>query len=161
MARYESEVRITLSVLDRLIDNEPDLSREPPPSRAKSLRLLKQAVRRDLEFLLNTRQYIEDVPGDLEETAKSLVTYGLPDFSAFNVKSPSDQNAMRRLIEDQLRTFEPRLIDVVVTVEPAREAERALHFRIDARLKIDPAPEPVTFDTMLHLHSGEYEVQGI
>jgi type VI secretion system protein ImpF len=160
MARHESEVRITLSIVDRLLDYEPDISREPPPSRAKSLRLLKQAVRRDLECLLNTRQFIEDVPAGLQETNRSLAKYGLPDFSAFNVKSTSDQSVMRRMIEDQLRLFEPRLMDPVVTVEASRDSERALHFRIEARLKVDPAPEPVTFDTMLHLHSGEYTVQG-
>lgn len=41
-----------------------------------------------------------------------------------------------------------------------REHERALRFRIDARLRVEPAPEPVTFDTVLQLHSGEYLVKG-
>jgi len=48
MPRSDYEVRITPSVLDRLIDEEPEISREPPASRAKNLRQLKQSVRRDL-----------------------------------------------------------------------------------------------------------------
>ncbi len=39
-------------------------------------------------------------------------------------------------------------------------ADRAVRFRIDGRLKIDPAPEPVVFDTMLRIGSGEFKVKG-
>ena len=160
MPRSDYEVRITPSVLDRLIDEEPEISREPPASRAKNLRQLKQSVRRDLEWLLNTRQWIEEIPPELEETRRSLATYGLPDFSALSVNSPADQKAMRRLIEDEIRFFEPRLIDVEISLETARDAERSLHFRINARLRVDPSPEPVVFDTTVHLFKGEYTVRG-
>ena len=44
-------------------------------------------------------------------------------------------------------------------LEPARGTERAMHFRIDAMLVVDPAPERVTFDTALQLVNGEYKVQ--
>jgi type VI secretion system protein ImpF len=66
---------------------------------------------------------------------------------------------MRRFIEEAIRIFEPRLQDVAVTVEPVLIGERALRFRIDANLIVDPAPEPVTFDTTLQLVNGEYKVQ--
>ncbi|PYV29211.1 MAG: type VI secretion system baseplate subunit TssE, partial [Acidobacteria bacterium] len=116
--------------------------------------------RRDLEWLLNTRQCIDEIPDDLKELKKSVLVYGLPDFSQANVKSPSDQARLRRVIVEAIRNFEPRLSDVRVTIEPAREVERALHFRIDALLRVDPVSEPVTFDTTLHLYNGEYEVKG-
>jgi type VI secretion system protein ImpF len=159
MARSDNEVRVTLSVLDRLIDYEPEISREAPASRSKSLHQMKQSLRRDLELLLNTRQ-TQELPADLKELNKSVAAYGLPDYSSANVKSPSDQNRMRRELEGLIETFEPRLSNVTVTLEPAREHERALHFRIDAQLMVDPAPEPVTFDTVLQLINGEYQVQG-
>ncbi|HVG39165.1 MAG TPA: type VI secretion system baseplate subunit TssE [Pyrinomonadaceae bacterium] len=159
-SRYDNEVRVTLSVLDRLIDFEPEISREPVASRAKNLRQLKQAVKRDLEWLLNTRQVVDGVPADLKELSNSLAAYGLPDFTTASADNLADQIKMRRSIEDVIRLFEPRLEDVSVSVEPARGLERVMHFRIDARLKVDPAPEPVTFDTMLQLGSGQYLVQG-
>ena len=56
MARIDEEIRINLSVLDRLVDFEPDVKTEPPASRSKALRQLKQALKRDLEWLLNTRR---------------------------------------------------------------------------------------------------------
>ena len=159
MARTDNEVRVTLSVLDRLIDYEPEMTREAPASRSKNMRQLKQSLRRDLELLLNTR-HTREIPPDLKEVNASLAAYGLPDYSSANVKSPSDQNRMRRTLENLISTFEPRLTDVNVTLEPARENERALHFRIDAQLLVDPAPELITFDTVLQLVNGEYKVQG-
>jgi type VI secretion system protein ImpF len=160
MPRTDNEVRVTLSVLDRLIDFEPEITREPIASRAKSLRQLKQSVKRDLEWLLNTRQVVDGVPSDLKELTNSLANYGLPDFTTVGAENLEDQIRMRHAIEDMIRIFEPRLQDITVTFEPARGLERVMHFRIDARLKVDPAPEPVTFDTMLQLGSGQYLVQG-
>ena len=159
MQRFDNEVRITLSVFDRLLDYEPEISFEPPASRAKSLRLFKQAVRRDLEWLLNTRQIVGGVPEQLTELKRSLAAFGLPDFTAASASNIGDQNRMRRFIEESIRIFEPRLQDVAVTVEPVLIGERALRFRIDANLIVDPAPEPVTFDTTLQLVNGEYKVQ--
>ena len=160
MARTDNEIRITPSVLDRLLDYEPGLSHEPAASRAQSLRQLKQAVRRDLEYLLNTRQAAGGVPPGLKELGRSLAAYGLPDFSAVNVNNPAEQGQMRRSLEAAIATFEPRLKAVKVTLEPARGADRTLRFRVDARLQVEPTPEPVTFDTVLQLHSGEYKVKG-
>jgi len=65
---------------------------------------------------------------------------------------------MRRLIEEAIGIFEPRLQDVNVSVEPVLTGERALRFRIDANLVVDPAPEPISFDTTLQLVNGEYRV---
>lgn len=160
MARFDNEIRITLTVLDRLIDEEPNMSSEAPATRQKSLRQLKAAVRRDLEWLLNTRQMVDGVAPDLKETTRSLATYGLPDFTSYSIKSPSERNRVRRALEQAISTFEPRLEDVIVSLDPMHETERVLRFRVDARLKVDPVPEPITFDTVLQLGSGQYLVQG-
>jgi type VI secretion system protein ImpF len=159
MARIDNEIRIMPSVLDRLIDYEPELSREPLKSRSKSLRELKQSVRRDLEWLLNTRCHTEDMAEGLKEVGESLFTYGLSDFSSLSDKNPGDQKVLRSAIETALRNFEPRLQDVVVTAEPIDTLQRLMRFRIEARLRVDPIPEPVTFDTVLQLGNGQYQVQ--
>jgi type VI secretion system protein ImpF len=160
MSRSDNEVRITPSVLDRLIDYEPEVSREAVASRAKSLRQMKQSLKRDLEWLLNTRQVAEGLPPDLKEVNNSLAAYGLPDFTTANIKSHADQNSLRRALETAISIFEPRLEDVTVTIDVMRDIDRVMRFRIDARLRVEPAPEPVTFDTMLQLGSGEYIVRG-
>jgi type VI secretion system protein ImpF len=160
MPRFDNEIRITPSVLDRLIDEEPGVSSEAIQSRQRSLRQLKQSVKRDLEWLLNTRQVVDGIPDGLTETSRSLAAYGLPDFTSVSVKSPAERNRLRRTLETAISTFEPRLQDVMVTVDPLRDTERVLRFRVDARLRVEPAPEPVTFDTVLQLGSGQYFVQG-
>ena len=56
MPRNGPDAAVTLSVLDRLIDDDPRTSIEAPLTRAQSVRTLRDVVRRDLEWLLNTRQ---------------------------------------------------------------------------------------------------------
>ena len=159
MPRKDNEVRVTTSVLDRLIDYEPEVSRESMSSRSKNLRQLKQSVRRDLEWLLNTRQLAGGLADELKETADSVAMFGLPDFTNLSMESADDQKYIKHQIEEAIRRFEQRLEGVAVSVEPVVATDRVLRFRIDARLKIDPAPEPITFDTVLQLGSGEYEVR--
>lgn len=171
MPRTGNDIRVIPSVLDRLLDHEPEITSEPVPSRAQGLRQMKQSVRRDLEWLLNARQSspvarnAEQADGNntsssvAPELKSSLIFYGLPDFSSASTLSVSDQRRISRAIETAVARFEPRLSDVVVTLLPMREMERALRFRIDARLRVEPAPEPVTFDTVLHIHSGEYRIE--
>ena len=157
--RKTSEVGVTISVLDRLIDYEPEASRDVDLSRPKSLRQLKEAVRRDLEWLLNTRQASGALLTDLKEVNNSLAAFGLPEFTDLSPDKPDDQKEMRRQIEDTIRFFEPRLDAVVVTFQQSYSTERLMHFRIDAHLKVDPEPEPITFDTVVQPGSGQYVVR--
>ncbi|MDQ2746857.1 MAG: type VI secretion system baseplate subunit TssE, partial [Acidobacteriota bacterium] len=158
-ARTDSEIRITPSVFDRLLDYEPTDSREAPKSRSKSLRELKQSVRRDLEWLLNTRCYPEGIDEKLEEVLKSVVFFGLPDFTGVSAKNYLEQKRLTQAVETAIRYFEPRFMDVKVRLEPFDSVDRVLRFRIEANLDIDPTPEPVAFDTVLQLGSGDFQVQ--
>ncbi len=159
MARLDEEVRINLSVLDRLVDFEPEAKAEPPLSRSKALRQVKQALRRDLEWLLNTRRVFQ-VPPEMPLLSDSLLAYGLPDLTTMTVKSTEDQRDLGLALESTLRRFEPRLEDVVVSVVSSAALDRAFRFKIEARLKIDPVPEPISFDTTLQVGSGTFAVKG-
>jgi type VI secretion system protein ImpF len=149
-----------LSVLDRLIDQEPERKLEPPLTRARSLRELKAALRRDLEWLLNTRRTIEESPASLKELERSLYNYGLPDVSSLYLRSSNDQNTLVKAIRTAINYFEPRLLNIKVTLEPAAAETRVLRFSIEGLLRMDPAPEHVFFDTMLEPMSGQYQVKG-
>jgi type VI secretion system protein ImpF len=131
------------------------------PNHFHNLRELKKAVTRDLEDLLNTRQeMLEELPSEFVEVSRSLVSYGLPDFTAFSLLSKHDRNRIRRALEQAIATFEPRLDRVSVALEPPREHDRALRFHIEAMLRVQPAPEPVSFDAVLQLTTQKYVVQG-
>lgn len=162
MPRVDNELSVVPSVLDRLLDDEPELkSQESLSRRFFNLRQFKNAVARDLEALLNTRQEaLEELPSEFTEVTRSLVMYGLPDFTAFNLMNQHDRNRIRRALEQTITAFEPRLDRVRVTLEPQREHDRTLHFHIEALLRVEPAPELVTFDAILQLHTREYTVQG-
>jgi len=156
MAKAISDIGVTISVLDRLIDYEPGNSRESVKSRSKNLQYLKETIRRDLEWLLNTRR-VAGLPSDLKEVNNSLAAFGLPDF-ANRGGHLDDQKRMRADIEDAIAMFEPRLQDITVTLQASHSTERLMHFRIDARLNVEPAPEPISFDTVLQLVNGQYVV---
>jgi type VI secretion system protein ImpF len=160
MARSSADSSVTLSVLDRLIDDDPRTSSEPQMSRAQSVRLLKDAVRRDLEWLLNTRRIAEPPDERLREVNKSVYVYGLPDFTTYSLASPRDQARLLRAFQATVRQFEPRLANVkIVDLGQPDARSRTLRLRIEALLLMDPAPEHISFDTVLELASGQYEVE--
>src|SRR5262249_23124299 len=148
-------------VLDRLIDHEPDVSREAPKNRHQILRELKEAVRRDLEDLLNTRQRWLSWPAHLEELKHSLVNYGIPDFTGAGMGAAKDLPDVAKAVRAVTQQQEPRFKRVRVTLrDNAEPLDRTLRFRIDALLQVDPAPEPVVFDSTLKPGTGSFEVKG-
>lgn len=131
-------------------------------TRAQSVRLLKAAVRRDLEWLLNTRRNAERLEAAHTELAASVYEYGLPDVTALSFANPKDRIKLLRSLETTIRTFEPRIANVkVVAIDSADGSSRQiLRFQVEGLLKMDPAPEQISFDTVLQLSSGEYQVKG-
>lgn len=163
MARIETDSVVTQSVVERLIDREPDAKQEPAPTRSQSVRLLKASVRRDLEWLLNTRQNPDAVVLDkYPELSKSLYNYGLPDFTSMSFDNAKDRARLLRHLEATIRIFEPRLASprVIPVQADDGKSSRIIRFQIEGLLKMDPAPEQVTFDTVLQLSSGEYQIRG-
>jgi len=162
MATPDSDLGLTPSLIDRLIDREPALVADPPLMRAQAIRDIKKSLRRDLEWLLNTRRNPDAVkPEAMEQLAQSLYNYGLPDFSTFSINSPRDQSQLMAELETAISIFEPRINDVTVSLlERPEGTSRILHFQIEGLLAMDPAPEMVSFDTTLQLASGEYEIRG-
>jgi type VI secretion system protein ImpF len=161
MPRWEPDHTVEQSLLERLIDLEPKNPTEQPATRAQSVRQLKASLRRDLEWLLNTRRTPEAVDGEFQELERSLFNYGLPDLTSLNWESTRDRSDLARMIEELLAIFEPRLTRV--RVEPVGEVsatQSILRFQIEGLLDMDPAPERISFDTVLQLASGEYQVKG-
>ncbi len=160
MPPVEKEGPVTLSVLDRLIDQEPERNLEPPMMRAQSLREMRANLRRDLEWLFNTRCPIEPPPEGLREVERSVYNYGINDTSSLYLSSAKDQEFLAKFIKTAITHFEPRLLAVKVNIEPNSGGEHGIHFTIEGLLRMDPAPEPVFFDTLLEPSKGEYRVKG-
>ena len=160
MARNDPDSTVTLSLLDRLIDSKPKVRDEPLMSRAKSVGLLKESLKRDLEWLLNTRRNPGEVTDKESELYKSLFNFGLPDLTNFALNSTDEQSRLAWMLEETIAIFEPRLEGVKVAMQPVTQGSRQLRFQIEGLLRMDPAPERVSFDTVLELNSGAYQVKG-
>lgn len=154
----EKGFKTQTSILDRLIDYEPDVSREPVQNRLADFRQLMASVRRDLENLLNTKCFASPSAGEYEELQHSLYTYGLPDFTSQNTRSSMVRDGLRQEVETAIALFEPRLANVVVVTEQGAKEERSLNFKITGLLMVDPMPEPVSFDTRFDISRGEYKI---
>lgn len=160
MARADLDNLVTIPLLDRLIDRDPRNAQEPLMSRAQSVRLLKESLRRDIEWLLNTRRIKEESTDPKAELTHSLYNYGLPDLTHFSFSSNRDMNRVTWLLETTVAIFEPRLRNAKVFIEPAEKGTLQIRFRVEGMLVMDPAPERVSFDTTLDVSSQSYTVEG-
>jgi type VI secretion system protein ImpF len=139
------------SVLDRLLDDVPMQVKGNLPSRRVLVTAVKRMVQRDLEWLLNTRRRsLGAVTKELPELKSSLLAYGIPDFTAQDLASDARRKGFARALETVIRTFEPRLTGVMVTlVDQQQNLERRLRFRIEALIRVEPGAEPVVFESLL------------
>jgi type VI secretion system protein ImpF len=159
VARRDTEAVITLSLWDRLREEPVRSSPDRPAARGSALKQLKDSVRQNLEWILNTRRAIEELP-EKSPLERSLYNYGLPDLSSFALRSVADQNRLTKLLEQAVAAFEPRLMNIRVIMEPPTSDAQSLHFQIQGLLRVDPAPERIVFDTVLDVTSGAYQVEG-
>jgi type VI secretion system protein ImpF len=148
------------SLLDRLLDSE---AAGTAMLTGYSVEKMANAVRRDLEELLNTVNPHRG--GGLEaypETRDSVVAYGLPDLASVEASSVEQRATLATLIRRAVERFEPRLRRVRVTILASDQdtGKTSVRFRLEARLTVDPAPE-VAFDTILNVGTGKYEVQRV
>lgn len=158
----DSDRNVSLSLLDKLTNFELNLRLDPPMTRDKSVRVLKASLRRDLEWLFNSRANNETPPAsEMPEVYRSVFNYGLPDFSNYSFSNFNDRQTLQKMLEMAINIFEPRLMGASVRLlDNSYDPGRAIRFQIDGFLKMDPSPEHISFDTVLDIPSGEYLVKG-
>ena len=151
--------RVRLPLLDRLLDADPGAPRDAPLTPALALETLHSAVRRDLEALLNARRRRWPLPVTAPELAVSPLGYGIPDATSGAYALLERREELALEVERIIRRFEPRLLNVRVTLRDGQnELERTLRLRVDAVLRTDPIPEPVSFEAVIEAVSHEVHV---
>lgn len=157
--RTELERSVLPSLLDRLTDEALDRPADPPASFEASARAFREAVQRDVEWLLNTRRCIVPVPDALGQVQRSVFTYGLTDTAGLAVSTPDGRKLLQHMLQEAIGRFEPRLADPRVRlIDTYSGAVPQVRFSIEAMLRMDPSPERVVFDTVLEMASGAYDV---
>ncbi|HEV8432433.1 MAG TPA: type VI secretion system baseplate subunit TssE [Thermoanaerobaculia bacterium] len=152
----ERKVEVRTPLFDRLVDRDPFLRHELRPMRTLDRRGLKESVRRELEQLFNTRC---PIPAHrLGSRRRSVVDYGIPDFSTFFTRNQDDWQRVAAILQRAIEIYEPRLAQVRVTVERDAGEEFVFRATIEAVLLTENVPEPVSFVTLLQTREGSAEV---
>lgn len=149
------------SLLDRLTDLNPDKKKESSAEQQLSQQQYKNAVIRDLGWLLNSVS-LEAVV-DLEpypQVKHSVLNYGLPDISGHTASSV-DPAALEKALQRVIYEFEPRVIanSLRVRVNPDVMSHNSLEFRIEGAVFEQPMPFQVSLRSKLDLECGEYLVR--
>jgi type VI secretion system protein ImpF len=143
-----------LSLLDRLA------AIESPLNRWEQRRELERSLCRDLTDLLNTRRAEQDFDAGYEEATNSLLSFGIPDFTSYDLKNTIEQERVRCSIERAIRQFEPRLARVKVLLEKPDLVRPTLRFPVEAQLRDGADAEDVVFDATLQRDSRRIAVSG-
>ncbi|RFB83156.1 type VI secretion protein [Rhizobium leguminosarum bv. trifolii] len=151
LERYRLRDRVlSRSILDRLIDEAPDRAADPPMSFVDQVREVREAIRRDLEALLNTRRCPTTPPTALSELRDALVSYGVDGIVSANLMTDQAKLRLAEAIERRVALFETRLADIRVTILKSRTmTERALRMRIQATFRLHEGMPPISFESTI------------
>jgi len=156
---YKRPTSFRASILDRLMDDAPQVTSEGVAETHLDVSRYKQAVARDLENLLNARRVdFEERIESLPQARRSIMTYGITDLSSLSLLDPAAQAHLRSQIKTAIERHEPRLSRIRVSLDVPQSRDRQLRFRVDAVLTMHPQRPPVAFDAMLQLNTNTYRV---
>lgn len=123
---------------------------------------IKSCVKRDLEWLFNTIQYVPNQElGNLPEIARSVINFGIPDFSGKTV-SGLDLVQIEQLLLQAIIDFEPRIIRKTLTVKVIVDQKKNEHnvfvFEIEGGICAKPMPLRLHLRTELELESSQVTI---
>lgn len=163
MAELTPTERLQPCLLDRLTDDEPTKGVESRDRRVFSSRQMREAVLRDLSWLLNTAQRIGPAEqAESPEVYASVLNYGVPDLTGVTAGG-LDIVALEKTIIRAVRAFEPRIIPgtlrITARVNEGEMSGNALVFEVRGDLWAQPVPEPLYLKTEVDLETGQYAVE--
>lgn len=117
----------------------------------------RRSVQRHLRMLMETRQALWQLPAGATELPASLAHYGMSNLH--QTRTPYHAQRLCQQIEAMIRNFEPRLSDISVVFESIEEQSNAVHFRIDAVLRVSGEEEAVSFDSAVNLTNATVDLK--
>ena len=138
----------------------PDAKRADHVLKRLSAEELKEVVARDIEALLNTRMvFTEEMLVKYIECQRSILTYGVLDFSGRSLASFDDRVFICKSLERAIVRHEPRLTDISVKLGVDVRSTSMICFSISATLDVGEAHESVVFDATLKPSTLQYSVR--
>ncbi|HUS92310.1 MAG TPA: type VI secretion system baseplate subunit TssE [Phycisphaerae bacterium] len=163
MAELTPAERLQPCLLDRLTDDHPEETKESRDQRIVSLRRYRDAVLRDLDWLLNTGAHSssEDLT-EFTEVARSVLNYGIPDMCGMTASGLKPEDFERRMLE-AIRNFEPRILPHTLSLDVrasyGQMDHNAVTFEIRGELWAQPTPDPLYVRTEVDLETGQCELK--
>jgi type VI secretion system protein ImpF len=163
MGQWSLKERLQPSLLDRLTDLEPEKSKESSSKQSMSQAQFKNAVIRDLGWLLNSVAL--EVCVDLDrypEVRRSVLNFGLPDMSG-HTSSNVDVRTLETAIRSAIQLYEPRIIrnslKVKVHTDPDAMSHNSMIFEISGAVFGQPSPFQVVLQSELDLECGDFQLK--
>ncbi len=162
MAELMPSEKLQPCLLDRLTDDDPHNKKEGRNQRVMSMRRYRQAVLRDLAWLLNTCAHIDqDGLDEFEEVPSSVVNFGVVNMAGMTASSRNTDGLRYQMIE-ALRYFEPRIIPNTISIKITEDREamnnRSIRFEIQGDLWSEPIPESLFIKTEMDLETGRCQL---
>jgi type VI secretion system protein ImpF len=158
MTREDRETQARPALFPALFDDDPESTTEPRQNSKTQLKRMKEAVRHDLEELLNTRQRCLELPRELRELERSVFDYGVPDVTGADLASPSAREAFLQSLSVAIARHDPRLKNIrIQPLDNTDHLDRTLRFRIEATLRVAAGREAAVFDFQLEPVSRHFD----
>lgn len=155
--------RLQPALFDRLFDEAPQRRKESQDSVMITYTALRQAVLRDLRWLLNTANLeSSEVLADMPEVKRSCVNFGLPALAGKRM-SEIDWIDMESAIRQAIVDFEPRIlrdsVQVTCKSDPrVLDHHNVLTLEIRGLLWCTPYPRELWLSTDIDLETGHMEL---
>lgn len=110
----------------------------------------RESLQRELNRLLNTRS--SNTSSGKAQGERTVIDYGLPDYSAMYTRSPEDQKKLAELVRQTVVAFEPRLSQIKVEAEVLGNSDKTMLVKVSGALASGRLRERVSFSLQV---SGE------
>lgn len=157
----EAAERLQPSLLDRLTDDAPDERAEAPDAKVIDTRRLREIVRRDLAWLLNTTNLESDMDlSDYPCVAASTLNFGIREMTG-RIADAARTVEMRQALRRAVERFEPRILPGTLEIGVAETAREGvvLSFAIRGELWAYPLPLELYLRTAMDVTTGETRVE--
>lgn len=161
MAELSLKERLQPSLLDRLVDDQPDVKRESREQRVWSLARLREMVLRDLTWLLNCENLsaLEDLDRYPQAQA-SVLNYGIPALAG-TIFTSRRTTALERQVREAVQLFEPRILPDSIHVQASTSemgSPKSLTLEIRGEIWARPMPQPLFLKTEVDLETGSIAI---
>ena len=163
MASQDARDRLQPTLLDRLPDLAPLSAVEAEDTRTMTKAQIREAVLRDLSWLLNSVKPMPGIGTRFPLVDESVLNFGLPPMSG-SLASRIDVPLLERTIKQSIVRFEPRVMEDSLEVKAldassVLDTHNVIEFEIRGLMWAQPVPLELLLRTQVDLEAGQIQVR--